>query len=420
MKPLTTDEARLSETDRGRAVFGLLAILPIAAVLIPWDFGLWENQYRQLMAGHSLPTILIELLIFIAFFKNEDLVSDFIKQANRMDKIVGTVFLSAIIYSFLFVSASKMLLILGSLALLIHLLFSVSLFKNMKYVGEHRLQCFWIFLGVSVIGYTALWAIDFLMFPPAEIDWVERVPGVTNVRWTGFFWLSIFAAGLALARVSGAKYFFLAVIFGSFGLMMTLWTGTRGSFIAIVCGALGAVILSPAYRKFIVKYCLASAVIAIVINIYAPVPHQQYGMERVIFRLQPEEVVNRGGTGRIELWKETARLAQIQLFVGYGIDQFQKMGPAKTLGFKGPHSFPLQLFFSAGLIGLLTLFYGIWRFLGAYRLEVQKPYQVAAVTFFSGGCVYLLYDNFAYYPYSIAIFTLSIFMLFKQRSPLGS
>ena len=417
---MTIDEAKMARNHHGMAVFGLLALLPIASVIIPWDFGPLENQYRQLMAGHSLSPIVIELLIFIAFFKNEHLVSDFVRHSNWIDKIVGTVFLSAMLYSFLFVSHSQLLFIFGFLAVLIHLLFSLSLFDNMKQVDRHTQEYFWIILGVSVIGYTALWAVDFLVHPPTERDWIDRVPGVTNVRWAGFFWLSIFSAGLALARPSSLKRLFPALIFGAFGLTMTLWTGTRGSLIAIAFGTICAIVLSVGYRKFIIKYCLASAIIAIAINVYAPVPHNQYGMDRIISRLQPNDVATRGGSGRTELWKQTAQLARAHPLVGHGIDQFQKMGPEKTLGFKGPHSFPLQLLFSVGLVGLFTLLYGIWRFLGMFRLQVDKPHEIAALTFFSGGCLYSLYDNFAYYPYSIAIFTVSVFMVFKPRRLLSS
>jgi O-antigen ligase len=306
------------------------------------------------------------------------------------------------------------------LALLIHLLFSVSLFRNREKVDQQAQQYFWIMLGVSVIAYTVLWAADFSIFPPTGSDWIERVPGVTNVRWAGFFWLSIFAAGLAFARVSGTKHLLSALIFGAFGLTMTLWTGTRGSLLAMAFGALCAVVLSPGYRKFIIKYCLVSAVIAIGINIYAPVPDDHYGMNRISASLQPDDSIRQAGSGRTELWTQTLQLASTHPLVGHGIDQFQKMGPKGTLGFKGPHSLPMQLVFSVGLIGSLTLLYWIWRFLTMFRLEVREPYQVAAVTFLSGGCLYSLYDNFAYYPYSIAIFTVALFMLFKPRTLLKS
>lgn len=419
VKPLTTNEGKVAGTGHAVAVFGLLALLPIAAVFIPWDFGPIENRYRQLMAGHSLATPMIEILIFITFFKNENLVSNFVKRTNRNDKIVAAVFLSAILYSFFFVSISKMLFILGLLVLLIHSLFSVSLFNNMKYADQRILRYFWIVLGVSVIFYTALWALDFLIYPPTERDWIDRVPAVTNVRWTGFFWLSIFAAGLALARASGMKYFLPAASFGAFGLVMTLWTGTRGSLIAIGFGAICAIMLSPAYRKFTIKYCLVSAVIAVGINIYAPVPHKLYGMDRIVYRLQPDEVINHGGSGRTGLWKNTVEIALNHPSAGHGIDQFQKMGPKETLGFKGPHSLPLQLLFSVGIIGVLTFIYVIFRFLTIFRLEVKSPHQLAALVFLAGGSLYSLYDNFGYYPYSIAILTISIFMLFKPRTQLS-
>ena len=96
------------------------------------------------------------------------------------------------------------------------------------------------------------------------------------------------------------------------------------------------------------------------------------------------------------------------------------MGPKETLGFKAPHSFPVQLLFSVGIIGFLTFAYAIFRFLIVFRLEVKKPHQVAAATLFTGGSLYALYDNFGYYPYAIGLYTIAIFMLFKRRDPPGS
>ena len=415
MNPSTADEVKTAQQCDRLIAFGILAFLPIAVVLIPWDFGPSEDQYRQLMAGHSLSTIVIELLIFITLFKNENLVSDFLKRCSRMDRIVGMIFLLTISYSFLFVSASKILFILGFLALFIHLLFSVSLFKNMRGVDQQTQQLFWLVLGMSVIGYTGLWAADFLQFRPSERDWIDRVPGVTNIRWAGFFWLSIFAAGFASINVSGLKYFLRAGFFGAFGLTMTLWTGTRGSLLAIAFGTFCAIILSPVYRKRIVKYSLMSLAWAILINTILPVPHQQYGMDRIFSKSRIDQAANRVGSGRTELWTNTLEIVKNHPFVGHGVDQYQKMGPKETLGFKGPHSLLLQILFSVGLIGALTFIYCTWRFLRIFRLDIKFPHQLAALVFFTGGCLYSVYDNFAYYPYSIAISTIAIFMLFKPR-----
>jgi len=50
----------------------------------------------------------------------------------------------------------------------------------------------------------------------------------------------------------------------------------------MIFGRACSIILAPDYRKVIMKYCLLSSFFAIFINIYAPVPHKQYGMDRII------------------------------------------------------------------------------------------------------------------------------------------
>src|SRR5690554_2893728 len=110
-------------------VFVLLALSPIAAVLIPWDFGSIDNDYHKLIANHSLAIILVELFIFIAFFDIENLISNFIGKLNLHDKLAGSVLLSVILSSFFFYSAVKLLFFLSLFALFIHFRFTIRLFK---------------------------------------------------------------------------------------------------------------------------------------------------------------------------------------------------------------------------------------------------------------------------------------------------
>jgi O-antigen ligase len=392
----------------------LLALSPIFVILLPWDFGPEYSIYRAVIAGHSLTVPIIELVMILFLMRNESSVISAIKSLSLPDKSVLLVLVAAVIYTTAFVAEFKFGAVAGILFFFIHAMVCVDIAMHIGSVNKSILERFWIVLGLATFGYAALWAIGYAVFPPSETDWIHRVPGVTNVRWTGFFWLGIFAAGFVFARSSRLKPNISAIIFGSFGLGMVLWTGSRGALLACLVAAIITPIIAAQHRKFAIKYVLLTTTIAVGVNIFLPIPNTLYGIERIYSRstvFDHREV----SSGRLELWQSTAEKVGKKPMLGYGIDQFQVSGPEKTLGFKGAHSGPLQILFSIGIIGALALLYGVIRFLYLYRIKVQQPHQLAALAFFGGGSIYLLYDNFIYYTFPIAIFSISILMVFERK-----
>ncbi len=393
----------------------LMALTPVLSILIPWDFGPQEGFYRKVIAGNSLAIPIVELLLCCIFFRGDSAPKRFLNGTNKLDLLVLAIFLLSIAYVFIFVSVNPAAAALGLISLIVHALFAIGLYDVMRREQPWLFECFWTILGISVLVYTLLWAIDFSIYPPSESDWINRVPGVTNVRWAGFFWLSIFAAGLALINKEGIHGKLLAYVFGSFGLAMTLWTGSRGSLLAILAALSIAVLFFPKNRKTLAKYFLISLTFSVATNLVSPAPMSQYGMERILSSSQQTDDMYKVSSGRSELWASSLRIFLDNPVAGHGIDQFQRMGPRKTLGFKGPHSFPVQLLFSVGIIGLFSLLYAIFRMITIFKIEIRDPHQMAALAFFGGGSIYMLYDNFLYYPYPIAIYTISILMLLVPR-----
>lgn len=390
----------------------LLALSPIFVILLPWDFGPEYSIYRAVIAGHSLTVPIIELVLILFLMRNDSSVIPAMKSLSLPDKSVLLVLVAAVIYTTAFVAEFRFGAVAGILFFFIHAIVCVDIAMHIGSVNKSILERFWIVLGLATFGYAALWAIGYAVFPPSATDWIQRVPGVTNVRWTGFFWLGIFAAGFVFARSSRSSPNISAITFGSFGLGMVLWTGSRGALLACLIAAIITPIIAAQYRKFAIKYVLLATTIAVGVNIFLPIPNTQYGIERIYSR---STGTGETSSGRLELWQSTAEKVSKKPMLGYGIDQFQVSGPEKTLGFKGAHSGPLQILFSIGIIGALALLYGVIRFLYLYRIKVQQPHQLAALAFFGGGSTYLLYDNFIYYTFPIAIFSISILMVFERR-----
>ncbi|MEL6876039.1 MAG: hypothetical protein AAGM33_11245, partial [Pseudomonadota bacterium] len=49
----------------------LLALAPILAIIIPWDFGTEKTTYRVVMAGYSLTVPIIQLIIYFRLCSRE-------------------------------------------------------------------------------------------------------------------------------------------------------------------------------------------------------------------------------------------------------------------------------------------------------------------------------------------------------------
>ncbi len=396
----------------------VIGLSPIISILLPWDFGTAHNLYQQMMTNNSL-AIPITMFAIIFFSLKDELSDSFGKiRVSKIDKILLSLFFLILIYSFLFVSINRLSALINGYALAVQLLFFFIFYQISKKIESELLERFWMLLGLSIMIYAGLWAIDYIITPPSEKDWVERIPGVTNIRWAGFFWVAIFASGLIFAKNSGVKRFTPALIFGAFGLTMLMWTGTRGGLLAVAFGMFISFILVKQYRKFLLAYFLGATIISLLLSALLPIPNPQYGLQRIETKIASSENIEKVGSGRTILWRETLNIIAQEPIAGHGIDQFQFMGPSRTIGFKGPHSFPLQILFSIGLLGTIILLYGATKFLIHYKLNIEKPYQLPALFFASSGFIYMIYDNFLYYPFPVTLFAMSLIMIFSKRNSL--
>ena len=401
---------------RGQNIFLLLALAPMLGVIIPWDFGPEKSTYRTVMAGYSLTVPILQLIVY--FYLSRQVRNPFLQVGSlpAIDRLAIAIMLFAVLASTLLASVFKFAVVVGALALYAQIAFTLLFFQTKQQIDDSVLANFWKLLGLSTFGFAGLWMIGFMFYPPADGDWVQRVPGVTNVRWTGFFWLAVFAAGLVFVQRAGPRLPWPALAYGVFGLTMTIWTGSRGALLAILCAGIGALIFGGMFRKRVFLYFMGTLVISFGVNTVLPVPDPHYGLARILNHTISENAEANPDSGRIELWQSTLELSENQPVFGHGIDQFQRMGPEKTLGFKGPHSWPVQVVFSVGWLGMLVFVYGIARMIVTFRLQVEKPHQLAALAFMSGGLAYMMYDNFLYYTFPIAIFIFSILMLIRPKS----
>ncbi|MEO9470536.1 O-antigen ligase family protein [Parasphingorhabdus sp.] len=410
------------QTENGKApisrrpAYFLLALTPILAVLLPWDFGPVQTTYRIVVADYSLTAPIIQLLVYSSIMRRNKLTLFKLNWFSSGDKIAALILGLCVAYTSFFIQIFSFAAVVGLLIFYIHIIFSLAIYQDIPTRENRDLENFWIALGLATFVYALLWVCGYIAYPPAPDDWTRNVPGVTNVRWTGFFWLATFAAGLAIAGRSEKPIRILAIIFGIFGLTLAIWTGSRGALLAIIGSAAGLLVFAPRFRKISLRYIAITFTLSVSLSAVLPVPIPQYGLARILGYAQSMDEFKRGDSGRIEIWKSTMKLVKNQPLAGHGIDQFQRMGPEKTLGFKGPHSWPMQVLFSIGFLGAGVLIYGAIRFLLLFQMQVEHPHQLAALAYFSGGSVYMLYDNFLYYTFPITIYTVSALMIFRLRS----
>jgi O-Antigen ligase len=388
-----------------RAAIMLIFLTPALMALLPWDFGREMTNYRALMKGNSLPVTLVELAIVIAGMQNNISPMQAMARAPLPSKIAGCLLLIWLIFSTIFIAAEPVTAALGILVLLVHLLFAVTVTMWAGTLGNNSRRKICAAIGWGIGLYCLIWLGAVTVQWPTEEEWVSNVPGMSNVRGIGFFAVAAFFAGISSLPDEthrGRVNYVVALFFGTIGLGLAIWTGSRGALFAIIAAAFMLISYSEKWRAKLMAYALASALLAGIATYPLPVENPSYGMFRIV-----EASADRS-SGRIGLWRETVEKIAQRPFSGWGIDQFKISGPQSTLGLKQPHNLFLQMLFSVGLIGaILALIAGL-PLLRKLRWRDGDAPTLASWGCFVATCVFGFYDAAFYYAFPIMIMLISL------------
>jgi O-antigen ligase len=385
----------------------LIFLAPALMALLPWDFGDDMTPYRALMKGNSLPVTLVELAIIIAGMQKNISPVLAMTRAPMSSIIAVCLLLFLITYTTCFIAAEPASAALGILTLLVHLLFALtaSMWAGKCDTRIRRTICNAIGWGVAL--YCLIWFAAIIVQWPTEEEWVSNVPGMPNVRGIGFFAVAAYFAGIGslpnTAVTTDNKFsdYMQALLLGTLGLGLAIWTGSRGSLVAIIMASFVLIVCSKKWRTKLMAYALVSALLAGIATYPLPYENPSYGMNRMM------ESRADNSSGRIVLWKETFEKVAQRPLTGWGIDQFKISGPLITLGLKQPHNIFLQTLFSVGLIGtILALIAGLPLFRKLRWRDSDAP-TVAAWGCLAATCVFGLYDAAFYYAFPVMVMLIS-------------
>ncbi len=398
-----------------RIVIILLFLAPALMALLPWDFGREMTPYRALMRGNSLSVTLVELAVVIAGMQKNISPLQALALWPKQSKIASCLLLIWVTFAAIFVASDPATAALGILTLLVHLLFALTITFWALTLNNVTRRKICEAIGWGVCFYCLIWFAAVTVQWPTKDEWISNVPGITNVRGIGFFAVAAVFAGIGiLPDDPDAAYvkYMRALFFGTIGLGLAIWTGSRGALVAIIAAIFLLLILSKKWRLKLAAYLLCSVLLAGIASYPLPVENSSYGLIRAVGSSTDSNTDI--SSGRIKLWQDTtAKIAQRPLG-GWGIDQFKTSGPQHTLGLKQPHNILLQILFSIGLIGMVLAALASVPLIRNLRWRDQDGPAVA-----SWGCLiatlfFGLYDAAFYYAYPVMILLMAMAGIIHQ------
>jgi O-antigen ligase len=401
----------------------LVGMAPALMVLLPWDFGPDMNAYRGFMRGLSLTVTLVEILfILIALARGFSLFAA-IRKLPELSKLGAALFLVTAIAGAALSAKVPIYALIGIGKIVIHGIFFLALRHEVVVGGRKFREALWLATGSGVLAYCLLWIANIVIYQPSGNDWIGLVPGLPHVRGIGFFALAGFFAGYCIyatadggerPKITSAAGIAMSIV----ALVLVIWTGSRGSLLAIIAGSIFVFVSAPTIRGKFAKYFGITAFLAIVVSQPLPIVHDAYGLQRIISSSSPIVDGDDPSSGRTQMWLGTIEKIKERPIFGWGVEQFAIAGPERTLGFKQPHNMILQLLFSTGVLGLLAMLMTVIPL--ASKIELGQPYpeRLAARGYVAGALMFGLYDAAFYYPYPVMVFAIAAAIMLAPEKQL--
>lgn len=397
-------------------IAALVAIAPALALMT------WQPEYsRTTLRDMSGPVLFLELAIVVALLlRGEGFASRLAKVKPTGLLLTATWFAALSVSAFSAETYPRGALVHHAITLL-HVCFFFLLWTELLQAPHLRRRILtalaWSFGIFTVVAYIlALSVADHPGFP-----WSTFGAGVTNIRHLGYYavLLTGLSAGLLATEEAERKRPGIVVLL-FLGILLSLWSGGRGAFGAIVCVLMLVIIMAPAGRR---QGLLATFALCFVVALPASalfVPGTGWGPRWIFLRPPPTGGLDPLYNGRDELWQQTLQAIPHRLWFGHGEGQFIHSIEAAKSAFNHPHNFLLQLLFQWGAIGTSLLFFLIAPTLFKTLLAIRtKQHELlpAFVTLAGIGALSLIDGPFFYpLPVLTALTCLSICLAVAKES----
>ena len=404
--------------DRSNINFNLAAIfigfMPVWMVLVPLDITSDPEKWQIFVRGYSLTVPVVELLFVLAVMVGAFSPLDALKQLPNSSKIA--ILLWIVVTCFVSFQPGKddLATFIGLVRLFVAALFFLALISLKNSLGPRFVPALWQAVGLGFLLYVGLWSFHIYINAPQGGDWVTRIPGVNNIRHTGYFAFAGVIAGLfGLISLQGGRYVWskwsLVLLFSSTGLGLALWTGSRGPLLASLAAIFVTFCVAGEHRKKIAAFFVVSVLAATAVVSLLPIPHPIYGISGATGAADIAVIEQAdASSGRTELWSRTIDKIRERPLFGWGLNQFDASGPSNTGPYFHPHNFPLQIMFSGGIVSVLLVVFMFFPPLRQWKWPYTSGSSAAGVGAVVGMLVYSLYDGALYFGYPIMIFLIAI------------
>ena len=391
----------------------LVGLIPAWMILLPLDMTSDPEGWQVLVRANGFAVPIAQLLFVLIAMRSSYSPFRSISQLPRLTVLALLAWLAITCFVSFGGGKDHLTASIALIKLFIAGLFFLALINLRTTSQSLFLTRIWVALGTGVVLYTILWAIHIFLVSPQGEDWMERIPGVNNVRHTGHFAIACVIAGLAtvIAFWNSPNFWLrwaLPLLFSSAGLGLALWTGSRGPLLASLVTMFLTFCIAGRQRKIVARFCITSALAATAIVATLPLPHESYGIAQATGMADVAVGKQDLSSGRLVLWTKTLHEISEKPILGWGLNQFVKFGPSVPVNFLHPHNMPLQMLFSGGIVSVLLTFLifvpTLWRLGWPYT----KGIGAAGVGGIVGMLVYSLYDGALYFSYPTMILLIAI------------
>lgn len=288
----------------------------------------------------------------------------------------------------------------------------------------------WMALGLIALLHMLIFAVSlWVLRDVVDYPWLRRPPGFTSTRHLSFL-MGPAAVVMAVVVMSGIgrRRVALALICFAAAIYYLMATGSRGALLGAAAGFGVAVAglwasglkangqqASARTRHLVTGLLLLGCTSAALLPLTGLAEGRGFS---TILERAAEEGASTDTSGRLEVWRETARLAMDNRLWGIGPKALHSLGLGEVFTRKNhPHNFVLQVLAMWGLVGAALLAVTgavLARSLDRHDLfdpSGKLPALAVLVTMLVHGLV----SGGLFYPFSVAIFLVAFAVLVQRR-----
>ena len=392
----------------------LIAITPVLFAIATWEPGSLQSSTKAALRFYGTPVTAVECAVIGCALTTGFAPLALLERAPRWAQLALALLVFIAFGTAFLVAVDRLGALVRSSAWLVHLLFGLSVFHIAKRRPPGESTLFWNATVAGLCGYVFLAAVYVPQITDlSPLRWLYFGLAVINIRQIGFYAAVGCAAAVGLAVIqTNWRGYVLSFACASLFMGLSIWSGTRGSILAVwMMAAVGTIwfreLRSP--RAWITLG--GSTAAGVVLSLAYPAPNTLYGATRLMLSAQ-QQTIEDVSSGRLSLWAGTLRFIFQRPLFGYGEGQFHSVVPEAT-EFNHPHNVLLQVLLQWGFLGAVCFFslgaLLLWRCNKA--LKTRDTRDLPALLVAGSLLIMSLYEGSLFHPYPIMMIAVSMALI---------